>query len=107
MADSFNTMPEPSLLSSFRAFAIAFECPLHARCSTVAQRSEALKSPKAMVVVGHALERTCIEPKLRILSRVTASVPKLPICLSVAADRWVATARNDIGVRDGEDGGTI
>jgi hypothetical protein len=52
MADSFNTMPEPPVLSSFRAFAIAFEWPLHARCSTVAQRSEALKSRKAMVVVG-------------------------------------------------------
>jgi hypothetical protein len=107
MADSFNTMPEPSALSSFRAFAIAFEWPLHARCSTVTRRSEALKSRMAMVVVGHAVERTCIQLKPRILSRVTASVSKLPIFLSVAADGWVASARNDVGVRDGEDRGTI
>ena len=52
-----------------------------------------------MVVVGHAVERTCIQPKSRILFRVTASASKLPICLSVAADRWVGTARHDVGVR--------
>jgi hypothetical protein len=62
---------------------------------------------KAMVVVGHAVERTCIQPKPRILSRVTASVSKLPICLRVGAIDGFAIARNDVGVRDGEDGGTI